>query len=248
MSKKIRVLGVWSVFGFLVLLGIWVFGAPKPKAPNIQLRASFRSLTNPELQGYDFYTDKIFNDALGSYVSTDNNSVSVWFTPDKGELFFKIEHHADRSVNVIFPFASAVCGYLPDTAGLYADLPDETVDFFRFKTYNSAAFAEPRINFLTMEPGVPQQVRLWTTICTVDRHYFLLNYNNPNLANITGVVQVTAYDDNNNGVLDRWELQPLEGTDGLVYVVKQEGNGAKQYHCDFGSHMMPFFLTLERLN
>ncbi len=62
-----------------------------------------------------------------------------------------------------------------------------------------------------------------------------------------GVAQVTAYDDNTDGRLDRWEIQPIEGTSGLVYLVKQEGNGGKTYHCGLGSHFMPFKLTLERL-
>jgi hypothetical protein len=244
MSRKIMVFGALGVFVILCLSGLWVFGA-KP-APKIELRASFLGLTDPQYSGYDYFVNKIFNDDQGAYVTTGNNAVEVYFTSDKGELFFKIEHHADRSVNVVFPYALGPCGYLPDTVGIYPDLPDETVDFFRFKTYNSSAYGPPKINFLTMTPGVPQQVRLWTTICTISRHYFILNYNNSNPTNIAGVVEVTAYDDNNDGTLDRWEINPVPGTGDLAWIYKHPEN-KKDEICPFGAFPMPFKLILERV-
>ncbi|OGD22659.1 MAG: hypothetical protein A2W03_16285 [Candidatus Aminicenantes bacterium RBG_16_63_16] len=190
--------------------------------------------------------DKILNDDQGPYVTTGNNSVEVWFSGDKGELYFKIEHHAERSVRVVFPYAQGPCGFLPDTVGLYPGLPDEPVDFFRFKTYNSAAFAAPRINFLTMTPGVPQQVRLWTTICTISRHYFILNHNNSNPTGITGVVEAMAYDNNNDGKPDRWEIYPVPGTNDQAWIYKHPENN-RDAVCPFGSFPMPFMLLLERL-
>ncbi len=244
MSKKIIVFGTLGVLGIFCLSGFWVFGA-KP-APKIQLRASFLGLTNPELPGYDYYVDKIHNDDQGAYMTTLNNSVEVYFTSDKGELFFKIEHHANRSVNVVFPYVLGPCGYLPDTVGIYPDLPDETVDFFRFKTYNSPAFGPPKINFLTMTPGVPQQVRLWTTICTISRHYFILNYNDSDPSHITGVVEATAFDDNDDGTLERWEINPVPGTGDLAWIYKHPEN-RKDDVCYFGYFPMPFKLILERI-
>jgi hypothetical protein len=241
----------------VVFLAVWMFGAPKPKAANVQLRAYFLELTNPDATGYDFYVNKILNDTAEPYVTNGNGSISVWITPDNGELFFKFEHHADRAPNVIFPLAAALqpqCGYLPDTIGLYENLPEEPVDFFRFNTYNSDAFAGPKLNLLDMAPWTvtnpnTQQIRLWTTVCTTERHYFLLNYNNFNVDSITGIVQVTAYDNEPaDGQIDRWVFEPIAGTEGIVQVVKQEGNGKNQFHCDFGVHFMPFVLVLERIS
>ncbi len=245
MSKKIMIFGTLGILGIFCLSGLWMFGA-KP-APNVQLRASFRGLTNPEFAGTEFYyVDKILNDDHGPYVTTGNKAVEVYFTSDNGELFFKIEHHANRPVNVVFPYALGPCGYLPDTVGIYPDLPDETVDFFRFKTYNSSAFGPPKINFLTMTPEVPQQVRLWTTICTISRHYFILNYNNSNPKHIAGVVEATAFDGDNDGTLDRWEINPIPGTNDLAWIYKHPENNRDEV-CPFGAFPMPFKLILERL-
>jgi len=259
MSKSIRHWGVWSVLGVVVLMGLWLFGAPKPKVPNIQLEATFRAQTNPALEGYDYYVDKIFNDDydLGPYVTTDDGSVSVWFTPsnaggttDGGDLLFKLEHHAARRVNMVFPLASsAECGSLPDTYGLYNWLPDDPVDYFRFKTYNVGWYAAPHLDFLKMAPGVEntQQVRLETVVCTVERHNFYLKYNN--LESVSTIVQVTAYDDDlpADGILDRWEIQPVAGTNGLLDIRQLVGNGARKHYCEYGSHFMPFLLTLKRI-
>jgi hypothetical protein len=146
---------------------------------------------------------------------------------------------------VVFPYASSELGFLPDTVGIYDNLPDEPVDFFRFKTYSR--YTLPPVNLLTMTKDVATKITLWTTVCTTDRHYLLLNYNEPDIDEISGHVQVTAYDDDGNGVLDYWVIEPLEGTNSLVRIVKQEGNGKNQYHSDFGYHNMPFKLILERL-
>jgi hypothetical protein len=73
MSRKIMVFGALGVLGIFCLSGLWMFGA-KP-TPKIQLRASFEALTNPEKSGYDYYTNKIFNDELGPYETAGDNSV-----------------------------------------------------------------------------------------------------------------------------------------------------------------------------
>lgn len=254
MSKTARVGGSCVAAGMAVLTAIWLFGAPKPKIPNVQLKASFRALTNPELTGYDFYTDKIFNDNydLGPYVTLDDGSVSVWFTPSDaggttagGDLYFAVEHHAARKVNIVFPYAAGACGFLPDTMGLYPDLADDPIDYFRFKTYNVYWYAEPHLDFLKMVPGETGQVRLENVVCSNTQHNFYLRYQN--LESVSIIVQVTAYDDDGDSLLDRWELQPVAGTNGLLTIRQLVGSGAKKKYCEYGSHFMPFLLTLERV-
>ncbi len=248
MLRFIRQGRVWGIFALIIVSAIWMFGAPKPKAPNVQLRASFRGLTNPELSGYDFFTDKILNDDQGPYVTTSDNLITVWLTPDYGQLDFHVYHHASRKVNVVFPFFTGTCGSLPDTVGLYDGLPDEPVDYFRFATHWGQGFGGPQLNFLTMADGQTAQVRIWTQVCTAERHYFFLNYNNSNAGGYTALLQVTAYNTDSDPEVDRWIIQPIDGTNDLVYINKLEGNGPRQYYCQLGAHYMPFLLTLERIN
>ena len=92
------------------------------------------------------------------------------------------------------------------------------------------------------------QVRIWTQVCTAERHYFFLNYNNSNPTGYTGLFQVTAYNIDSDPEVDRWIIQSIENTNDVVYINKLEGNGAKQYYCQLGVHSMPFLLTLERIN
>lgn len=239
MRRQIKIL-VLSCFLSLVFLTSLILFGGKP-APVVELRATFEAISESGLPS------TILNDAQGPYVTDGVHNISVWFTSDNGELFFKLEHHCDRSALVIFPPVYVDCGgYLPDTAEIYLELPDEPVDFFRFKTYNSPAFAGPRINFLQMTPGVPKQVRLWTTICTTQRHYFVLNYNNTDPNKISGVVEVTAYDDNGDGTLDRWVMSPVLGSGDMATILKHPEKREKEI-CNYGTHLMPFKLVLERL-
>lgn len=247
MSKIVRQWSVWVGLALIVLAATWAFSAPKPKAANIELRASFRGLTNPSVTGYDFFVDKIFNDGQEPYVTTGDGLISVWLTSDTGQLDFHVYHHAVRRVNVVFPYFSGPCGFLPDTLGLYESLPDEPVDYFRFATNWGQGFAGPQLNFLTMTDGQTAQVRVWAQVCTAERHYFFPNYNNPNSTGYTALLQVTAYNIDPDPEVDRWVVQPIENTNDLVYITKLEGKGANQYYCSFGEHFMPFMLTLERV-
>ncbi len=237
MFKKKR---VWAfvVFGALVLDGAFVLTAGKPPA-DIKLRASFEAQTDLGIPC------NILNDAKGPYV-TDKNAVNVWITGDVGDLLFKFEHHSGRSMRVIFPyFYSPSCGWLPDTTGLYPDLPDTPVDFFRFRTRNSPAYWGPQLNFLTMTPGQHYIVRLWVTICTTVEHYFLLLYNVPDPAALGGLVDVVAY--GSPGKLVRWEMTPLPGTDDIAYIKKWPEGNDQAGSCYYTSAPMPFKLILERL-
>jgi hypothetical protein len=58
---------------------------------------------------------------------------------------------------------------------------------------------------------------------------------------------VTAFDDNNNGTLDRWEMYPIPGTDDQAWIYKHPENNRDEV-CYFGTFPMPFKLILERLN
>ncbi len=236
MHKKVKVLGVTSVLGLSLFASLWLFGA-KP-APNVQLKASF-------VADLPFGAIGTFqNDARGPYVTDGKHNVSVWFTSDAGDLFFKFEHHSMRSMRILFPNVGNECGMLPDTAGIYPELPDEPVDFFRFTTFNSPAFMEPKLNFLTMPAETPVQVRLWTTICTTQRHYFFLNYSRE-IGKISGVIEVTAHADA-SGKLVSWELYPIPGTGDLAKIYKHPETGDDSINCLFGEFPMPFKLILDR--
>jgi len=232
-----RKMKVWAFLGVvgLVLAGAFVLTAAKPPA-DIKLRASFETQT-------DLGTPcNIMNDDKGPYV-TDKKGVSVWITGDVGDLFFKFEHHSSRSMKVIFPyFYSPSCGWLPDTTGLYPDLPDEPVDFFRFVTRNSPAYWGPQLNFLTMTPEVHYTVRLWTTICTTEQHYFLLNYNDSDPSHLSGLVDVVAYA--SGGKLVRWVITPTNET---AYIYKWPEGNDQAGSCYYTAAPMPFTLILERL-
>lgn len=247
MSKRGR---FWAFLwvAALVLAGALVLSAARPQ-PNVQLRASFRGLTDPAFPGDPaFYVDKVLNDAQGPYVTGDNGNVSVWITSDVGDLFFEIQHHSGRSALVVFPDLDTPCGYLPDTAGIYPLLPDVPLDFLRIRTYNNSSFLGPKLNFLKMSAGVPKQVRFWFLMCTADVHNILLDYNNSDPGAQSGFVEVTAFDVNGDGTLDRWEISPVSGTNDMVWIKQNpESRGLNREPCFFGGFPMPFKLVLERL-
>jgi hypothetical protein len=239
MSKRIRLWGVWSVLGFVFLLGIWVFGAPGAKAPNVQLRATFQTQTDAGIPC------KILNDSKGSYV-TDKSAVSVWITADRGDLDFVIEHHSNRSAFFVFPNDYTTCGYLPDTAGVYPELPDDPVNYLRFHTNNLFSIGGPHLNFLTMTPGVTQQVRLFVFMCSTLTHHYYINYNDSNPTHEAGVVDVMAFDNNGDGKLDRWEISPTPGTTDMAWIWRHPEGSDQQDNCFYMATPMPFKLILER--
>ena len=238
MSRKIQILGMACLAMLTVLMTLVLAGKP---VANVQLRASFEPLMAPEVP----YA--IQNDAKGPYVTDGKHNVSVWFTGDNGELFFKFEHHSSRSMIIHFPYAYSECGgWLPDTAGDYPNLPDEPIDFFRFTTFNSDAFAPPKVNFLTMPADTPTPVRLWTTFCTTQRHYYFMNYSLTQ-NRISGVVGVTASRLTPNGPNVRWVITPVFGSGGMAEIYKHPETGDDSINCPFGAWPMPFKLVLERL-
>jgi hypothetical protein len=236
MSGKTRIWGLGVIVCILFTCALMLFGA-KPPA-NIPLRAYFL----PELA--DGTPCVFLNDAQGPYM-TYRAAISVWLSGDNGELTFIFDHHSSRSLGIIFPNAGNECGWLPDTTGAYPEVPDEPVDFFKFKTYNSAAFAPPKVNFLTMPVETPTPVRLWTTICTTQRHYFFLNFS-VEVGKITGVVEVIAHDRDGDQMPDQWDLHPVPGTLNLAKIYKHPETGDDSINCLFGEYPMPFRLILEK--
>jgi hypothetical protein len=233
--KRLPVLA--GIAGLLGFASLWLFAA-RP-VPDVQLRASFL----PELT--DGTPCAYLNDALGPYV-TYKAAVSVYFSGDPGDLHFIFDHHSNRSMGLIFPNFGNECGWLPDTTGLYPDVPDEPIDFLKFRTYNSDAFAPPKVNFLTMPVNTPTPVRLWTTICTTERHYFFMNFSQ-DVGKITGVIEVIAYDTvGNDGKADKWDLHPVPGTANMAKVYKHPETGDDSINCLFGEFPMPFHLILEK--
>jgi hypothetical protein len=238
-----------SLVGLAAVASLLMVGqvqGAKPKA-DVPLKASFRSLTgDPGTAGTEaYYVDKILNDAMGPY-TTNRNGVSVWLTGNNGDLFFRIEHHSARSVQVIFPyFQDPETGWwLPNTAGIYADLPKEPVDFFKLQTYNSSAYAAPKVNFLTMKAGDDVPVRLWTTICTTQRHYFFMNYAK-DVGTVSGVVRVRAFDNGSDDYATRWEIYPDPATVDVAKIWKQSDSGQNVFYY-FLDAPMPFLLTLQK--
>jgi hypothetical protein len=224
----------------LVALAVLLTDGPvqgaKPPA-DVPLKATFRSLA----------TDSVLNDIDDlPYETSNGGGMSVYFTGANGELVFSVDHHATRKVRVIFPDlpANATVGYLPDTDGRYGRTV-EPVDFFKFRTWNSSGFAEPKVNFLRMTPGQTVPVRLWTTVCTMTRHYYFMNYS-LDVGKISGVVQVSALDAvGNDGKVDTWVIEPLPDTNGVAKVYKQSESGQNVFYY-FGDGPMPFQLTLEK--
>ena len=221
----------------------------------VLLTASFRSsIDTTQLPANPaHYLDKILSDTAEPYETDSGGGVSVWFTQPNGELLFKIEHHAARSVRVIFPrLWNDTIGWLPDTLGFYAPPPEppESVDFFRFQTYNSGGFAEPKINFLAMKHGTIAPVRLWTTICTTQRHNFYANYavGLGHVGNISGVVEVAAFNDavDPNKPATLWKVYPVPVTADSANLWKQGESGRNPVRYPFGSAPMPFLLTLQK--
>ncbi len=251
MSRKIRFWGALGLLGFLLAGSYWVFGAKA--APNIQLRASFRGLTNPAFPSDtpEYYVDKILNDSQGSYVTDSSNGISVWITPDFGNLRFEFEHHSGRSAFFVFPDLVTACGTLPDTAGVYLGLPDDPVDYIVMWTCYDSYCAGPKLNLLTMpistpEQPRPQQVRLWMRMCTAAVHDFRIMFNQPDPQRDAGIVEVCAFDKNGDGKPDRWEFSPAAGSNDLAWIYINPSGRAKSY-CYFGAFPMPFNLILERL-
>ncbi len=231
--------GVLAVGAVLVVAGVFVLAGGKP-APNVQLRADFMPFTDLGAPCV------ILNDSKGPYVTDGRHNVSVWFTSDVGDLFFKFEHHAERSMIIKFPNVYSECGgWLPDS-GFIDERPDEPIDFFRFTTHNNDAYAPPKVNFLTMTPGVPTLTRLWTTFCTTQRHYYFMNYDLAAGGKISGTVEVTAFDDNGDGKLDRWVFVPVTGTGDAADIFKHPETGDDSINCPFGTFPMPFKLVLYR--
>jgi hypothetical protein len=213
---------------------MWLFAARPPA--NVQVKASFE----PELNGISCV---FLNDAKGPY-TTSKTGVSVWITGDLGEMYVQFDHHSDRSMRILFPYFHNDCGWLPDTTGAYPDLPYEPIDFFRFQTLNSDAYAGPKINLLTMPCDTPTQIRLWTTICTTQRHYFFMNfmldYRGP-----TGLVEVTAYDTvGNDGKPDKWDIHTVPNTGDVARIYKHPETGDDSINCFFGEFPIPFHLIL----
>ena len=97
-----------------------------------------------------------------------------------------------------------------------------------------------------MTPGVPTRVRLWTTFCTTQRHYFFQNYF-ADTGKISGIVEVTALDSNMDGKLDRWVMTPIPGTGDMANIYKHPETGDDSINCFFGMFPMPFKLILDRL-
>ena len=244
--KKYTKAVVLVAVGLGVLGRIFLFGAKA--VPNVQLRATFRCETLPGAPGADYYLDKICNDARGSYTTDKTKTVAVWFTGDYGELEFRVDHNSTRSAIVVLPKEGTTCGTLPDTAKIYPELPDEPVDYLRIKTYNGPAYiGGPRLNFLQMTPGQVCRVRLWVFFDTIDRHYFMLNYDATDTGTESGIVEAVAFDDNTDGRLDRWEISPLSGSGDLARVYKHPEAGPDETNCFFGTFPMRFKLILERL-
>lgn len=249
----VRKIGV-ALFGLFILavLGALVMVEPvqgAKQAPNVPLTASFRSAVydTPPPGDPQHYADQILNDVAEPYETNAQEGVSVWFTQPNGELFFSTDHHAARTVRVIFPrLSNETAGWLPDTLGFYAP-PPEPVDFFKFQTYNSPSYADPRLNFLAMKHGEIRPVRLWTCICTAHRHYFLLNYEGGHVSNITGVVEVAAFNDTADMTkpATKWKIYPVPGTADSAQIWKRSESGRGQGYFPFGPAPMAFELTLQ---
>ena len=217
---------------------------------DIPLRATFRD-ENCRVSGYD----QLCSDGLGSYVD-GVKGIAVEITKDGDlRLFLGVVNtnkkgSVKRSIVLDFIDRLTRDGQTFDpcaSGGLCPPDPDlEPQNGVWLRTIFFGG-ADPKLNFRAMASGEVAPVRLFFPFSTTERNGFWLRFDpdspNPGTNEGAGNVQVTASDENEDGLVDQWVLEPLPITDSKVKLIQNESGVIT----DFGDFRMPFLLTLARI-
>jgi len=238
--------GKTRVFLMICLVGLLALPAhvqPSAAGTSVYLKASFRDA----IDTYGVPTDKLRSDGKGSYKNARDLTVMI---NSDGEFSFDIGKNSGRRVNLIFNnfLRYGSCGEIPpDTAGTDPAITDEPITLAQFQTNMESYYAGPLVNFLEMQVGEIQEVRIWVVLTTAVRSYFYLNYDQHDLGARTGSVMVHAMDTNGDNIVDRWVLYPKPFTNEMAYLNRIAYTGKNRKICDLGDFRMPFELILDRL-
>lgn len=218
----------------LVLPGVLAAGKTNQ---TVYLRASFRDAT----------TDRVQSDGQGPYANAPFITAII---NAAGELQFTLDAKSGRRVIFIFDeqlLSGSCLESPPDTAGA------EPVTLAFFTTHNSTSYELPQVNLLAMTPGQSAMVTIWIGFDTASRpgtFYSKWNrdYNPNDPTRKASYLIVTASDKNGDGVVDRWTLSTIPGTDDKANLHRLwPVRGNKYAYCDYGNFRMPFELVLDRL-
>lgn len=215
---------------------------------DIPLTATFRDGFNDD--GFD---DKVRSDGGGAYVSERGSAVEI--TKD-GDLRVFLEMVGKKTSGmrrlIRLQFDDPLTVPNPCTSG-DPDLcpPDPDLEPLNGIWIRTMFFggAEPRLNFRAMQPDESRAVRLFMPFSTTQRATFWLRFDPTDLPQFDeelfspGFVQVTATDENTDGEVDRWTLEPWPGSDSRAKLIKREDGVTTE----FGDFRMPFELQLDRV-
>jgi len=203
--------------------------APKPTPEVTLLVATFR----------DAEGDMIQSDKLGSYFGSSEIDAD-------GYLNFG-PYQEGRSVRLAFPPTIR-----PGTMAL-PDLVDEPVTRWSLSTCcRSLPSSNP--SPLGMAPGdvwvYSVRTRMETTTSSISNNWYALRFNktlgDPSLA--YGHLRLTAQDTSENGIVDRWILEPLHPGDlDFKYAPSYMhlSRYTKRGFVDYGDYIMPFQITFD---
>jgi hypothetical protein len=190
--------------------------------------------------------DMIQSDGLGPYFgSSRSNAVAAEIDTDGYLNFWPL--HEGRSVLLAFP--------PPVRLGATA-LPDLMYEPVISWGLSTCCRSDPSSNPspLGMQPGdvwvYSVRIRMETTTSFISKDWYTLRFNktlgDPFLN--YGHLQVTALDTNDNGVVDRWILEPLQaGTPGFKYGYDYMhlSRFTRKGFVDYGDYILPFQITLD---
>ena len=212
--------------------------APSPTPEGTVLVASFR----------DAEGDMIRSDGLGPYYGSSKSGPSFLAAEIDADGYLNFwPHHEGRSVLLAFPTP------FRDGAMALPDLVYEPVTTWGLSTCcRSLSSSNP--SPLGMAPGdvwvYSVQIRMETITSSISNNWYTLRFNktlgDPFLN--YGHLRLTAQDTNDNDVVDRWILEPLDPGD-LDFKYKPSYMHLSRYtkkgFVDYGDYIMPFQITFD---
>jgi hypothetical protein len=194
-------------------------GRPAPVLP-ILLEATF----DPLLPGIV---------ADGSYQTARQVEVQI---DETGDLNIRVEEHAGRSV--FFDFTSIL-----RVGTDVVPVPGPTDPIYDWGFFTMYVGGEPKVNLRTMVPGQVAPVRLWTQFVfggSTNYYHLIGDPATQRASYASGPVQVTARDEDGNGHVDCWILEPLPYTNSAFRLVLADWANGKTVNLDGGDYFLPF--------